>query len=280
MPNTGKDSARSHEYELGHSDHELKRLGTQARLVEPMTRQFFRSAGLETGMRVLDVGSGAGHVSFLAAELVGPSGEVVGIDRSPAAVAAAQEGAKARSLSNISFRLGDPTALEFDRAFDAVLGRYVLMFSPDPALMLKGVAAHLRPGGIVVFHEAGCFGARSFPPAPLYDRCYELIVQTFRKVGSNPQMCLDLYPVFLAAGLPAPTMGLQSLIGGASSRLNGLDLIADLAITMTPVMEQMGVATAAELDPATLYARMHAEVEANGSVVVGRYEIGAWARLD
>lgn len=279
MPSAGKSVTRSHDYELGHSERELKRLGTQARLVEPMTRQFLESAGLETGMRVLDVGSGAGHVSFLAAELVGPSGEVIGIDRSTAALAAAEAGAKALSLSNVSFHLGDPTAIEFDRPFDAVVGRYVLMFSSEPASMLKGIATHVRPGGIIVFHEAGCFGAKSFPPSPIYDRCYDLIVQTFRKVGSNPRMCLDLYPVFLAAGLPAPTMGLHSLVGGASSKLNGLDLIADLAMTMAPVMEQMGIATVAELDPETLYERMHAEVEANGSVVVGRYEIGAWARL-
>ena len=142
---------------------------------------------------------------------------------------AALAGAKARSLGNVSFRLGDPTGLAFDRPFDAVVGRYVLMFSPDPAAMLKEVVGHLRPGGIAVFHEAGGIGAKSLPPSPTYDRCYEWIVQTIRKVGSNPQMCLDLYCVFLAAGLPAPTMGLQFLVGGASSELNGLDLLADLA---------------------------------------------------
>jgi ubiquinone/menaquinone biosynthesis C-methylase UbiE len=128
---------RSHEYELGHTDFELRRLNTQARLVDPMTRQFFKSAGIVAGMRVLDIGSGAGDVAFLAAELVGPSGEVVGTDRSPAAVNAATAGAKARSLGHVSFRIGDPTALEFDRQFDAIVGRYVLMFSPDPVAMLR-----------------------------------------------------------------------------------------------------------------------------------------------
>ena len=280
MASASEGKTRAYEYELGHSDREIKRLRTQAKLVDPMTRQFFKSAGLEAGMRVLDIGSGAGDVAFLAAEMVGPSGEVVGVDRSPAAVAAAQANARAHSPANVSFLVGDPTALDFGQPFDALVGRYVLMFSPDPASLLKSVAGRLRPDGLIVFHELGCFGARSFPPAPLYDRCYEWIVQTFRKVGSNPQMCLDLYSVFLAAGLPAPTMGLQSLVGGASSRTNGLDLIADLAATMSPVMEQMGVATLAEVDPETLYDRMKAEVEANGSVVLGRYEIGAWTRDD
>ena len=244
-----------------------------------MTRQFFNSAGVEAGMRVLDIGSGAGDVAFLAAELVGASGEVVGTDKAPAAVAAAQAGAQARGLKNVSFRLGDPSALAFDRPFDAIVGRYVLMFSPDPVAMLTGIASHLRPNGVIVFHEAGGLGAKSYPPSPTYDRCHEWIVQTFRKVGTNPQMCLDLYSAFVGAGFPAPTMGLQTLVGGSSSNLNGLDMIADLAITMAPVIEQMGVATAAEIDQATLHERMHAEAEAIGSIVVGRYEVGAWTRV-
>ena len=278
MASVSDNITRKHEYELGHSDAELKRLRTQARLVDPMTRQFFRSAGVEAGMRVLDVGSGAGDVAFLVADLVGESGEVVGADRSPAAVTAAREGATARSLKNVTFRVGDPATLAFDRPFDAIVGRYVLMFSPNPAAMIEGVASHLRPGGVVVFHESGCVGSKSFPPSPTYDRCFEWIVQTFRKVGSNPQMCLDLYSAFITAGLPAPTMAMQCLVGGASSENNGLDLVAGLAATMLPLMEQMGVATAAEVDPATLHARMLAEVEANGSVVLGRYEVAAWAR--
>src|SRR5690348_7553116 len=76
-------------YYLGHSDRELDRLKTQARVIDPITRRFFREAGLIAGMRVLDVGSGAGDVAFLVADLVGDSGEVVGVDRAPNAVAAA-----------------------------------------------------------------------------------------------------------------------------------------------------------------------------------------------
>src|SRR5262245_17634360 len=109
-------------YVFGHSERELERLATQARVVDPITRWFLREAGLMAGMRVLDVGSGAGDVAFLAAELVGNSGEVVGVDRSEAALTAA------RGLRNVSFREGDPTRMTFERAFDAVIGRYVLQY--------------------------------------------------------------------------------------------------------------------------------------------------------
>jgi ubiquinone/menaquinone biosynthesis C-methylase UbiE len=281
MANQAGESKRSHEYELGHTDRELKRLNTQAQLIDPMTRQFFASAGIVAGMRVLDIGSGAGDVAFLAAELVGSSGEVVGTDRSPEAVKAALAGAKARSLRNVCFRLGDPTALTFDRPFDAIVGRYVLMFSPNPAAMLKGVASNLRPGGIIVFHESdfSAIDVQRQPRSPTYDRCYAWILETFRKVGTNTQSGLGLYSAFVSAGLPPPTMALQALVGGGASSQNGVDLVADLAITMAPVMEQTGVVSAEELDAATLHARMHTEVKANGSVVVGRYEVGAWSRL-
>jgi SAM-dependent methyltransferase len=67
-------------YVLGHAEAELRRLSTQAVLVDPITRRFLVSAGIAEGMRVLDVGSGAGDVAILLAGLVGAGGEVVGSD--------------------------------------------------------------------------------------------------------------------------------------------------------------------------------------------------------
>jgi ubiquinone/menaquinone biosynthesis C-methylase UbiE len=161
----------------------------------------------------LDVGSGAGDVAFLAADLVGPAGEVVGTDKSPIAIGAAQARAKARSLHNVSFHEGDPTVLAFQGSFDAIVGRYVLMFSPDPATMLREIARHLRPGGVIAFHEVDWTGVRSFPPCPIYDQSCSWILETFKRVGTNAHMGLELYSTFVRAGLPAPTMGLHALMG-------------------------------------------------------------------
>jgi cyclopropane fatty-acyl-phospholipid synthase-like methyltransferase len=71
-------STNSRTYVLGHSARELERLTIQARLIDRITRGFLRDGGIAEGMRVIDVGCGAGDVSFMAAELVGESGEVVG----------------------------------------------------------------------------------------------------------------------------------------------------------------------------------------------------------
>ena len=101
----------------------------------------------------------------------------------------------------------------------------------------------------------------------------------FQKVGTNPFMGRDLYSAFLLAGVPAPTMALRALIAGDLRRANTVDLIADLAITMAPVMEEHGVVGAGEIDPEAFKKRVVEEVNRLGSVVVGRSEIGAWARL-
>ena len=69
---------------LGRSAEEERRLQRQARLPDPITRRLFEAAGIGSGMRVLDLGSGAGDVAMLLAGLVGPTGRVVGVDDNPA----------------------------------------------------------------------------------------------------------------------------------------------------------------------------------------------------
>lgn len=157
-------------YVLGHAEAELNRLATQAVLIDPITRRFFRAAGIAEGMRVLDVGSGAGHTAMLLAEIVGPSGEVVGVDRAAVAVQTAERRVAAAGLANVSFRHGDPSQMRLDGGFDAVAGRYVLMFVPAAADMLRDLLRHLRPGGRIVFHEPDWNGTRSSPPVPAFEQ--------------------------------------------------------------------------------------------------------------
>jgi ubiquinone/menaquinone biosynthesis C-methylase UbiE len=101
----------------------------------------FRAAGLGTGMRVLDLGLGAGDVAMLAARLVGREGEVVGVERDPEAVASATARVAQAGLSNVRFTQGDAQKLDGVAAgFDAAVGRLVLMYLPNP-LLRSGVLA-------------------------------------------------------------------------------------------------------------------------------------------
>lgn len=266
-------------YALGHSDRELARLSAQERLIGPATRLFFREGGIYTGMRVLDVGSGSGDSAFLAAELVGETGEVIGTDKAAAAVAVATERAKAKRFQNVSFREGDPVEIPFDRPFDAIVGRYVLLFQADSAAMVRKLVGHLRPGGVIVFHEPDWGSVRSFPPAPTYDRCCQWITETFRQAGTDTNMAGKLHKAFVGAGLRAPSMRMQTFIGAGAGCTDWLGAIADLVDILLPAMERFGVAASGEVEVETLAERLRQEVTASDSVIIGRSEIGAWSRV-
>jgi len=264
---------------LGHSEQELSRLKVQAHILEPVTRQFLRDAGIVAGMRVLDIGSGAGDVAFLAAELVGGSGEVIGTDRAAAAVAAAMQSARAKGLRYVSFRQGDTAEMRFDRPFDAAVGRYVLLFQADPMAMVRTLAGHVRTGGLVVLHEPDWVAARSVPPAPTYDRCCGWIKETFQLSGTDSNMAAKLYRTFVHAGLAAPSMRMQTFIGGGAACADFLQAVADLIEVLVPAMERLGVAAAAEIEIETLAERLKREATANASVIIGRSEIAVWSRV-
>ena len=264
-------------YILGHRPDELRRLGFQARLIDPITRRFLVAAGVAPGMRVLDVGSGAGDVSFLAADVVGSRGSVTGVDRSSDAIETATAAAAARALTNVSFVLSDLDALAVAQRFDAIIGRYVLEWLPDPARTLGALARRARPGGVVVFHEVDWAGSASHPPAPLFDATCRWLSETIRRSGADVRGT-NLYGTFRRAGLGTPTMRLDALIGGGHDA-EPIDQVANLAMTVAAAAETYGVATIADLDLETLRDRLRAEAEATDSVLIAHTEVGAWVRL-
>jgi hypothetical protein len=143
--------------------------------------------------------------------------------------------------------------------------------------MVRKLAGHVRTGGLIVFHEPDWFAARSFPPAPTYDRCCGWINETFRRSGADSNMAAELYAIFVRAGLAAPSMRMQTFIGGGAAAANFLQAVADLVGSIVPAMERLGIATAAEVEMATLPGRLRREAAANASVIIGRSEIAAWS---
>ena len=264
-------------YALGHSTDELERLETQARIVDPVTRRFWTAAGVMPGMRVLDVGCGAGHTTVLLADMVGQHGQVVGIDNAAGAVAAAR--ALSEGHENVDVVHGDPTRHGFGDRFDAVVGRYVLMFQPDPVSFVSAVAAHARPGGVVCFHELDANGVASYPPVPTFDQLVSWNTEVTRRYGANPNFGSSLQATFITAGLAKPLVLPESIHGQGSDAADVLHQVRNLARSLLVEMERFGVATSDQVGIDTVLDRMMAEVLTANSIVVGHLQVGVYCSM-
>ena len=228
-------------------------------------------------MRVLDVGCGSGDVTFLASELVGPSGMVIGADQAVSAVQRATERARAWQIGNVQFFEGDPTEMQFDRPFDAIIGRFVLMYYPDPVDAIRKLAGHVRDGGLFVFQEFDLANCRSLPPVPTFERHVAWIKQTLIATGARTQLGLELYSVFVDAGLPGPSMRMDAVIGGRPD-CPAFELTAEVTRSLLPAMEKLKIANAREVDISNLASRIRDEVVGARGLVLSPGLIGAWSR--
>ena len=267
-------------YTMGRSKEETERLIQQSGLYEDITGRLLRDAGLFTGMKVLDIGSGAGDVAMAAAELVGSEGEVVGVDMNPEIIETAHARAQAAGLSNIQFMAGDAQTLNLPNDFDALIGRLVLMYLPDPVETLKQLATHLRPGGIVAFQEVefSAYASIARPETPVMNQLAEWGVEVFRRSGAHVSMGLDLYSTFVNAGLPEPSLQYSAPVGGPEAWI-GYQFIAAAFQSILPLLERFEIATAEEVDLDTLAARLRAEVVASKRPLMLPPHVTAWAQL-
>ena len=262
-------------YQLGSDAAELKRLDLQGRVLAPATRTILATAGVRPGMRVLDLGSGAGDVAFVAAGLVGPAGEVVGIDQSPDAVAKATARAGERGLSNVRFVAGDIHDPAPDGPFDAIIGRLVLMYVPDPAAVLRTQAGVLRSGGVIAPIEFDLHSARSLPSTPLVGQALSWLREAFTRAGIDPALGPGLWAVLQAAGLqPSGMIGVQPHFGPEDP--DGAAILAGIVRTVLPLIERTGVATAAEVGADTLQQRLSGELATSAAVFAHPMLISAW----
>jgi len=264
-------------YVLGHGSDEHRRLILQSRFVGELTETVFARAGLAQGMRVLDVGCGAGDVSLLAAAFVGSGGSVLGVDQSPDSVALARERAKAAGLDNVKFEVGQLEEFRHGGPFDALVGRLVLLYLKEPAVVLRQLAELVRPGGLVIFQEMEMATARSVPDIPLWSSCGKWIVEAFKRAGVETAMGSRLYSIYKQAGLGEP----QMLVGGrveGSPHSEIYEWLAQTVRSLLPMIEKTGVATREEVGIDTLADRLRAEVTANEAVVHSPTFVGAWAR--
>jgi ubiquinone/menaquinone biosynthesis C-methylase UbiE len=269
-------SDRYHNYLLGNSDAEHERLIRQANRLASSTERFLREAGIGPGQRVLDLGSGVGDVAMLVARLVGPSGEVVGIERDHRAINRARTRAAAVGLHNVEFLETDITDFSTDSRFDATVGRYILQFLPDPVATLRSVAQRIHPGGIIAFQEV------SFAPfialfahLPLWATVVSLHHEVAVRVGVNTEMGPALHKIFADAGLPTPHMRLEMELGNDPDFPRN---VSDATLSIWPQIEKLDLQLERLGDLSTLQERLQDEMAASNTIVPWLPLVGAWCR--
>lgn len=266
-------------YALGRTEAEERRLQRQAMLVEPVTRRLFAAAGIGPRMHVLDLGSGPGDVAMLAAEIVGPTGSVVGVDVNPLVVETARRRAQAAGYANVTFMAGDLRELSLDRDFDALVGRLVLMYLSDPVAVLRQLLPRLRPGGVAAFHEMDfTMSGVAYPPSHLAEQVYRWITRAATSSGAETAMGMKMHWVLLDAGFETPQMLLDMMIGGSSAFIEEMTAyLADTVRSLLPLLIKGGIATAEEVEIESLAARFRDELLRQGSVIRNYPGVGAWA---
>ncbi len=267
-------------YALSRTPAETRRLQVQAQVLNPSTQRLFEQVGITTGMRVLDVGSGAGDVALLLADRVGPSGTIVGVEIDPTILDTARTRVEAAGLTNVSFRVGDIESMQLETEFDAIVGRFILGHLRSPTAVLHRLANHLRPRGIVAFQEWDIAHFETTPVQPpnqLSNQVFSWILEALRCAGRPVRMGLDMYTVFLDAGFPAPQMsGEATIVAGAD--WVWYDLGAETVRSLLPLILKLGLATAEEVAIETLAERMRNEAISQRLVSRGADIISAWTR--
>ncbi|MEQ1506079.1 MAG: arsenite methyltransferase [Myxococcota bacterium] len=148
-------------------------------------------AALRPGEVVVDLGSGPGLDCFLAAQQVGPTGRVIGVDMTPEMLARARSNARSVDARNVEFRLGEIERLPIaDRTADVVISNCVVNLSPDKPAVFREVFRVLKPGGRVAI--ADVVATAPLPPEAKRDlQAYTGCVSGAAEIAELERMLVD-----------------------------------------------------------------------------------------
>jgi len=190
----------SHEkdYVLGTHDDEVARLGLQHRVWRPRALDAWRRAGFTAGQTLLDLGCGPGHATIDLAEIAGPSGRVIAIDRSRRFLDTLEATRRRRGIDNVTMLERDLDEADLpDAGVDGIWARWVFAFVKHPRDLLARVRGALRPGGVLVIHEYLHYSTwRMAPRSPEHEEFVRVVMESWRATGGEPDVGLDL-PIWL-----------------------------------------------------------------------------------
>lgn len=265
-------------YLLGHSDREVRRLMAQGTVLRPFTERLLTDAGIGPGMRVLDLGTGAGDVALIAARQVGPTGEVVGIDRNPEVLDVARRRAAELSYSNVRFQAATETDYRDERRFDIVVGRFVLLHQTDAIEFLRRAASFVAPAGVLAIHEMVTVVGFPYsqPAIAEFDHVIDRASATLSAIAPSLGSGARLIELFELAGLPAPQLFCEVPTGNS---LLLCQWAADALLTLRSHAERLGILADGEIDFDGLAERLHNQVVDCHAQVALPFQYCGWTQI-
>lgn len=190
------------DYVLGTNEEEIHRLGVQHRVWRDRVLTTWARAGIARGSRVADVGAGPGYATLDLAKIVGPTGEVVALERSARFAQHLRERATAQGAAHVHVHEVDLMCDAIPATeLDATWCRWVACFVSDPDRLVRAVHGALRPGGRAIFHEYCCYSSfRMAPRKPAVESWVQEIIASWRDTGGEPDVALDLVGILPARG--------------------------------------------------------------------------------
>lgn len=184
------------DYVLGTNDGEVVRLGLQHRAWREVMLGAWRRAGLREGASAIDVGAGPGWATWDLAEAVGPTGEVVAVERAERFTAALRAERDRRQLEQVRILEGDLMTISPPPPCDFAWCRWVASFAQSVPGLVNWIHSALKPGGRVVFHEYASYGTWAFaPPRRSLQQFVAEVMASWRASGGEP----DVAPALVEA---------------------------------------------------------------------------------
>jgi ubiquinone/menaquinone biosynthesis C-methylase UbiE len=226
-------------------------------------------------MRVLDLGTGLGHVAFQLADLLDPGGSVLGVDQAERLIDIAERRRVAAGADNVRFLQADARTFRVSEPFDAIVARLLLFHLPGREEVLRRQLDRLRPGGTMVLIEFDIGAMRTEPEVPLVEAVRLWIEAAFRSAGADPRIGAQAAQLLRRAGFAdVSTSGIQAYF--APSDPIGPLLCAGVARSLAPQIIGQGIADEEELRLETLQERITKQVRARDAVILPPALVGAW----
>src|SRR6202453_5155250 len=190
------------DYVLGTHQAEITRLGLQHQVWRPYVLDAWARAGMTRGSNVIDFGAGPAHATIDAADIVGPGGTVVALERAPHFLDFARQSIERREMGGVKVvqcdLMDDP--VECNDA-DIAWCRWVASFVTRPETLVEKLFGALRVGGKAVLHEYQQYSTwRTIPVSARLDSFVSEVMGSWRASGGEPDIIASLLPLMTATG--------------------------------------------------------------------------------